>query len=321
MNIVEVKQPWPDDFFRIDLYIGNICNYKCWYCFPGCNTGTYKWPDFDLYVKHISYILDYYKEHTNKKKFQIHLIGGEVTHWSRFVDFIKHFKQNYDCRFSLTTNASKKLDWWKEAGPYLDRISISHHQSFSKKEHNRDVADYLYSKNVLVNVEVMMDPSLWDECVNAIEYYKNSKHAWSIRCSEVIHDKASYTDEQKELLKTLTIRSSNILYYLKTASIRSIKTSVIDEAGKKHKVNDHQIVTDRLNNFKGWECNLGVDWLNVKFDGEVSGICGNKLYNGKEYNVFDEDFMEKFQPEITTTICQQPACWCNFETNMNKKKC
>ena len=321
MELVEIKQPWSKDYFRIDLYIGNICNYKCWYCFQGCNEGNYKWPDFDLYVKHVSYILDYYLEHTNKKKFQIHMIGGEVTHWPKFIDFIEHFKLNYNCVFSLTTNGSKKLAWWEKAGKYLDQISISHHQAFSNLAHNRNLADYLYSQNVLVNVEVMMDPNLWNECIKSVEYYKSSKYSWSIRYSEVVHTSSSYTEDQKNILKLLVARNSNLFYYLRTSRINRSKTLAIDTDNKKHKMHDHQITMERLNNFKGWECNLGTDWLNVKFDGTVAGICGNKLFSSNDrFNIFDLDFMEKFQPDIKPSTCEQEACWCNFEVNMPKKK-
>ena len=94
MEIKEVKQNWSDKLIRIDLTIGNICNYKCWYCFTGCNEGTLKWPDFDTFTTNLCHLLDYYKEHTNKRKFDFHVMGGEITHWKQFFDLIKFFKEN-----------------------------------------------------------------------------------------------------------------------------------------------------------------------------------------------------------------------------------
>jgi hypothetical protein len=32
INIVEVKQNWPNDLLRVDVTLSNICNYHCWYC-------------------------------------------------------------------------------------------------------------------------------------------------------------------------------------------------------------------------------------------------------------------------------------------------
>lgn len=321
MNIVEVKQNWPKDYFKIDLYIGNICNFQCWYCWPGCHEGDIKWPDYDLLVNNLSHLLDYYMEHTDKKKFQISMLGGEVTHWKLFINFIKHFKERYNCIFSMHTNASKSLEWWATASPYLDLVSISHHDAFSKLEHNRDVADYLYSKNVMTNMQVMMDPTRWDTCVEAVEYYKKSKYRWTIRHAEIIHNTISYTPEQKIILQTLRPRSNSPWFYLKNNKAPASKVTVVDTVGKRHKISDHILVLERLNNFQGWDCNVGVDWINIKADGTIQGICGNKLYDQSAvYNIFDRDFLETFQPAITTTICNNTECWCTFETNMPKRK-
>jgi MoaA/NifB/PqqE/SkfB family radical SAM enzyme len=320
-NIIEIKQNWPADYFKIDLYVGNICNFQCWYCWPGCHEGDIKWPDFDLLVKNLSHLLDYYLEHTDKKKFQISMLGGEVTHWHRFVDFIKYFKENYDCVFSMHTNASKKLAWWKTAAPHLDLVSISHHDAFSKKEHNREVADYLYSKNIIVNIQVMMDPTRWDSCIDAVDYYKNSKYKWTIRHAEILHATINYTASQLAILQMLRPRSQSPWFYLRNNKTPSSKVVVIDSAGKKSKIADHIIVLERLNNFKGWECDVGVDWINIKADGTISGICGNSLYDQSAiYNIYDNCFNETFQPTITPTVCRTDCCWCTFETNMPKRK-
>ena len=53
MKIIEVKQRWPKDVLRIEIMLGNTCNYKCWYCFPGSNEGTHGWPEYDQFVKNL----------------------------------------------------------------------------------------------------------------------------------------------------------------------------------------------------------------------------------------------------------------------------
>jgi MoaA/NifB/PqqE/SkfB family radical SAM enzyme len=322
MEIKEVKQNWSDKLMRIDLTIGNICNYKCWYCFTGCNEGTLKWPDFDTFTTNLCHLLDYYKEHTNKSKFDFHVMGGEITHWKQFFDLIKFFKERYDCIFTLTTNASKKLEWWKDAAPYLDYVTISSHHEFADPAHIRDVADLLYEKNVIVNTVVLMDPLSWDKCMGIVEFYKGSKHSWSIRYLEIIQqDSVKYSQEQLAILQTLRARRANLFWFLRNNKSYRSSVKVIDSNNKTHKVKDQDIVLNRLNNFFGWECNVGVDWIAVKANGTVSGICGNGLFsNVEKFNIFNEDFVEKFQPTITPTICQTTSCWCMFEANMPKRK-
>ena len=322
MNIVEVKQNWPNGYMRIDVSLGNICNYKCWYCWPGSNDGKYKWPDFDILVKNLSHVLDYYIKHTDKRKFDFNLLGGEVIHWKRFIDFIKYFKERYDCIFTLTTNGSKKLSWWAEAAPYLDYVGISSHHEFAEPQHLRNVADLLYEKNVIVVVKVLMDPYAWGKCMDTIEYYKGSKRRWSIRYLEIIDvENVNYSTEQKDIIRNLRARSANIFWFFKNNKSYRSKVKVVDDTGTTHKIKENEILLNRYNNFKGWECNAGVDWIAFKIDGSVAGICGNPLFNQDEIlNIFDVDFPNKFKPTIVPTVCQQISCWCSFETNMPKKQ-
>ena len=58
-----------DTDFVIELDLGNVCNYKCNYCFPGANEGTKLWPNIDKietallkYIKH--------KKFSNWKKYK-----------------------------------------------------------------------------------------------------------------------------------------------------------------------------------------------------------------------------------------------------------
>ena len=320
MEITEVKQNWPSDLMRIDLTLGNFCNYKCWYCWPGCNSGTHKWPDFDTFTNNLCHLLDYYKANTNKRRFDFHVMGGEITHWPKFFNLIKFFKERYDCVFTLTTNASKKLEWWAEAAPYLDYVTISSHHEFCDPYHVRDVADLLYEKRVIVNAVVLMDPTAWDKCVEHVNIYKKSKRRWSIRYLEIIDQGIEYTPEQKKVLGNLRARSANLFWFLRNNKSYRSSVKVVDTSGKTHKVGDQRIVLDRMNNFEGWECNLGIDWIAVKFTGEVAGICGNMLYSDtKQYNIFEEDFIQKFNPVIKPATCEKFSCWCMFETNMPKK--
>jgi uncharacterized radical SAM superfamily Fe-S cluster-containing enzyme len=48
LEISTVHNNWKDNVFKIDINLGNYCNYKCWYCWPGSNTGTHKFPDIDV---------------------------------------------------------------------------------------------------------------------------------------------------------------------------------------------------------------------------------------------------------------------------------
>lgn len=321
MEIIEVRNTWPSDYFKIEINLGDICNFQCWYCWPEAHAAKYKWPDYDLLVKNLSHLIEYYIQNTNKRKFEISLLGGEVTHWKRFIDFIEHFKTKYDCIITIITNASKSLDWWKTAAKYLSYVYVSHHPQFSKKEHNRELLDYLYEQNIVSLVAVLMDPNCWDKCLETIEYYKQSKHEWTIRYHGIIHEKVNYTPEQNEILKEVRARRVNLSWFFANNKLPITNVEIIDKENNLHKVTDKHIVLQRLNNFKGWDCSLGIDWISIKHDGSISGACKNRLYGlEKYYNIYDTEFDKIFNPIIKSAICDRPACWCDPEANMPKKR-
>lgn len=320
-EIIEVKQKWPDDYLRIEFSAGDICNFQCWYCAPDLHAAEYKWPDYDTLIVNLSHMLDYYLEHTNKKRFEFCMLGGEITHWPKFLDFMQYFKERYTCIFNLISNGSKKISWWEKAAPYLDYVLISHHQKFADAHHNAKVLDLLYEQGVIGVVTVLMDPTEWDGCLDAVEVYKTSKHRWSIRYGEVIHPTVKYTDEQKALIETVRARRPNIFWFLWNNKTPRLNPKVVDVDYKTTKVSDSYIILNRLNEFYGWECNLGVDWLAIKIDGTVTGTCSNPLYKeAVTYNIYDKDFRSKFTPTIGPSLCVQTKCWCGFDASMPKRK-
>lgn len=321
MDLISIENNWKDNVLNIDLTLGNYCNYKCWYCWPGSNAGTHKFPNIDIIKKNISHFLNYYKKNTNKELFDIHFCGGEPTHWPKLPDFIKFLKSEFNCLISMTSNGSKKLDWWKENAKYFDRIHLSCHHEFVNVEEYRNLCDYLYTQNVVVSSSVMMDPKFWDKCVGIVEYLKKSQKKWTIRYVEIIDSTIKYTEEQRKILEKHRARRVNIFWFWKNNKYYLSKVTAIESSGKKIKLKDNEVLLKRLNNFYGWECSLGVNWVNISDIGTISGTCGQILYNeNNNYNLYDNDFENKFQPVIRPVICSKKQCVCPIETVMPKRR-
>ena len=90
---------------------------------------------------------------------------------------------------------------------------------------------------------------------------------------------------------------------------------------KTHKFKDNEVLLRRLNNFHGWECSVGVNWIHIGMDGTISGTCGQLPYSKQQnFNLYSNDFVTTFVPKIIPTICTKTSCLCSIETNMPKKK-
>lgn len=294
------------------MSIGNICNYQCWYCFKGAHEGNHKWFDYDILIKNTDRLLNWYMQQ-GKTTFDIHFVGGEPTHWPKLLDYITYLKTNYNCLISMTSNGSKKIELWQKFSMYFDKIHLSYHHRQSNIDSFIKVADLLYKNKVIVSASAMMDPSAWNECMLAVGKMKKSKHRWTIRYAEILSNK-EYTEDQRQILHKHKARSANPFWFYLNNKYKATKVRV----DNKH-VPDNHLLVNKLNKFKDWQCNLGIDWIHVGPNGELSGTCGEILFGReKNYNFRRKSFYRKFNPTLQPVICTKTECLCMPETNISK---
>lgn len=319
-EIIKIDSNLPNDLLRIELVLSDYCNYDCWYCFPGSNAATQPWPKLKNIVDNITHILDYYKEHLGKKKFVLHVTGGEPTLWKDFGEFAKHFHE-YGCVISMSSNGSRTLRWWRDYGHYFDHVILSCHHEAVDVAHTNAVADILYDKKVWVNAIVLMDPRAWDKCVNIVAGLKQSRRRWSITAVEVFHSTINYTKEQFDYISKSCKRLPNPIYYFFYKKTIYKKATVFFADGSKKTVGHNWLLLNKLHAFSGWDCNIGIDTFVINKRGELSGACGENLYNlDYKFNIFDVDFKTQYQPVLRSTICHKALCPCTPETNARKEK-
>jgi hypothetical protein len=319
MNIVEVNNNWNPKTLRIELSLGNVCNYRCWYCFPGCNSGNFKFPNIDLLKTNIPHLIQHYRQHLGKEVFEFEFVGGEPTHWPKLLEFIKFLKENFNCLITMTTNGSKKLEWWNEASKYFDRVTLSCHYQYVDIVEFRKVADLLYDNGVMVSSSVIMDPANWDQCMGLVNYLKKSRNRWTIRYADIIGHNISYSQAQTKILKKYRARRPNPLWFWKNNKYYISKVKIKDDQGKSHKLNENELILKSLNRFDGWKCNIGLDWIVVNMQGELTGNCGQKLFGlNKNFNLYQETFVSDFAPLLAASICDRYSCNCTLESNMKK---
>ena len=316
--LTQVIEGRDSNVLTIEYMLGNLCNYKCSYCFPGSNEGNHPWPDTDLLIKNITHLFDTYKK-VGKNKFELYLIGGEPTLWKDIGKFCSFLKSNYDVVIRISTNGYRKPDWWEEHAKLFDAVEISVHHEFADPAHIVKVGDVLYKNNTNLVANVLMDPSCFDKCVNILNQLKTSSKRWPIiaKWIHLVNGETNYTDEQKKYLSKPLKRYPNLFWWFMLKHNERYKTWVIED-GKKKKVSDNYFIINGKNKFYGWSCNLGVDHIVINPIGIISGNCGQELFGEPNYNFYDNDFAVKFNPNIKPVICSRLSCNCGFETNVSK---
>jgi organic radical activating enzyme len=322
--IKEIKNNNVLNFLRIEYMLGNVCNYKCSYCFPGSNEGTMPWPDINQTKINLSHLLSYF-EKQGVNKFQFYLIGGEPTIWKELPELVLFLKERFDVTFNISTNASMSLNWWEKNCHVYDNIEISVHHEFCDPDHILKVGDLLYSKNTFLVANVLMDPNHFNKCQHNLDHLLTSNFKWPIVAKSVHYNgQTRYNADQAEFLKSSIKRMPDLEWYEKVNKnpVEKRKIWIIKEDDSSVQLpSDNWFALNNLNYFKGWTCNLGVEHLKIDQDGTISGNCKNKIWNLETpYNLYSTNFISEFKPIVAPTVCEQHICQCTSEITINKKK-
>ncbi len=307
---------------RFELFLSDYCNYECWYCSKDFHGRTTKWPKLDVLLPNFLHLLDYYKS-KGKKKFIIHIGGGEPSQWPELTNFVAGIKKKHNCIVSLTTNGSRTVRWWEENVKQFDHIGLSVHHERVDADHIAKVGDIIYKNNVAMWASVLMDPNHWEKCIDIINTLKKSKYDWSISSDQIQTDLTFYTEEQKKFLEKRIKRSNNVFYeyFINKRKRPKYHNPTVYFTNSKEKVPNHWLLLNGYSNFKDWKCNVGVDTAFIDKKGDIRGSCGNFLFNKSfYYNIYDINFKNVFTPAIEPTICHMTRCWCQPEVNCTKSK-
>lgn len=322
-ELIRIETMEPKNRLRIEFMVGNYCNYKCWYCGPYANGGDTRWHNnYDELLKNFIHLLEFYVKN-GRDKFEVNILGGEPSLWPDVARFSRDLKSRFNVKTTMSSNASRTLRWWDKNADAFDKMLFSyHHKETESIDDYIKVLDLVYDKKVPLNALVLIDPTAYDECVNAMEIMKQkSRNPWFISAMEV--HPPQYTDKQREIFKDNVKRRPPVWRIFKDEweNVVKGKTTIVYEDGSKQKVNRNFFSLNDLNNFEGWMCNIGIENINIQKDGKITGTCGNLIYGeDKFYNLYDKDFTETFNPELVPSVCTKNKCWCQPEMLMTKWK-
>lgn len=315
MKIIKIKNS-ATDYLSVEFVLGNVCNYKCHYCFPGCNEGTHRWPSYEIVLKNMKTLFSYYQSQ-GKPNIDLKIIGGETTLWPYLENFVNDIKQVANVFVRISTNASRTINYWKEKSDLFDEITISVHNEFADLEHIIEVADCIYNKKQSnLFVYVLMDPYNWQKSIECLDYLFSNSEGWFLSPQPVLFNNVTeYTQEQIDYLNTIKKRDS-----VKAKTLKPNLTIMYAEDGTVLPYDYKKIVLNKANNFYGYKCNLGVDRIYINIEGNIGGACRQQLFNDN-LNIYDLDFEEKLNnfPKLEPVTCNRNNCGCGAEIILDKE--
>lgn len=280
----------------------NMCNYRCSYCTPNHYAGDIRGP------KDYSKMINFLVKWQGNDLLCLDITGGEPTLWPKFQDFCKDYMEaaTGPVGITFTSNGARTLRYWKEFDAPIDTIGFSFHPEFASEDHYLNVLEAVQDKGSRIDVYLLAYPKYFDKIQKFYHRLKDSNLKINVQ-PKIVYDWVngggpleSYTDEMLEFCKSQfrkspykTITNHRLLLDGKEISVRELKA-------------------DRLNQWKGWKCKGGHDYLSIKPDGLVYGAeC--RVF-GPYGNIYTDDI------DITEPykICPKDYCQCGTDFRITK---
>jgi len=312
-------------FKWIQWQVNLHCPFKCFYCdeftWGSKETAPFSWDVYDRMADEVIKRFEYG---------HIDFTGGEPSTFPYINQLIDKFHNN-GFTTGVISNVSKNLEAYKSWIGRVGYIAATYHSNVIKTDKQREVwfsKVETLAKDIPIIVRVMMDPNHWDHC---LEIHKTLSTA-NIKVVEpvrIVHLKTNfmedpaladtyYTDEQNKIIDELDIRfgapsdqfipSKSIIEYSDHTQVNTDYDAFFNVA---------KLSRSRQNNFKGWECDVGIKSLWIQGDGRIA----RATCDGYELNFFGNiNDLENIQWPTEPTICPYKLCFCDTDMIVSKRK-
>ena len=304
--------------------IHNKCNYACSYCPDNLHNGDITKVKLDTLKGFVDKVRRHYVDRFGYKNILFSMTGGEPTLWKGFLPFVEYCHEKGLC-CGLTSNGSVSLRFWERVSSYFDYICLSFHPESADPDNFLKTYKFLHDhpKTVIPSIRVMMHPkdSLWEKSVALVEKLKKFPN-WTYQCVHILDDygssskKIDYASKEKEeyLLKNAFVEQykDNRFVYLPKVGFNY---GVEYEDHTFETLDENKLINKNQVNFKGWDCNIGLEQLFILYDGNIFRAgCQVGGYLG---NIFD---YEKIKFPIGSVKCYRNACYCPTDIRISKRR-
>jgi len=298
--------------------VSNFCNYKCSYCNPGNYSGESRNDEnLLLYIDNLKNITDKYRE-LGYENFKFFFSGGEPTLWRNLIPIIEWIRESLpNTLIAVNTNFSRSTNWWKKHYHYFDDVVASFHIEFADQQRYLDNAIFLSDKFNYFSCKMLMHDERFWEVVEFGEKLKQSMPNYFIEWTPLF-------DEMSRNAGPWEYKDPEKLRFLEKYKVDSVKTiphKTFDNLfysesywsdGTKNGTFSNEVILERQNFFKGWECSIG-DSIWIDQVGQVSmGTCG-------QVGILGNILWDTLEIGPRKIICKKDHCHCGTDILIPKR--
>lgn len=283
------------------------CNYSCWYCPDYLHNGRYKWPNLES-------SLAFFNELAKRKDIiHIDMAGGEPTLWPELDEFLLRKPSN--AVIEVSSNGSRTIRWWQKNFKYIDGVCLTFHPDTADPEHFYNLCEVLEKyEDKIINVFIMATKTRIDVCKDLYNRLFDSEFKISVS-TKVLEDRVRKQNDRRFIDNNGSQEIKDFLNQQFDRCRVSTYKSKPNEVYMDGVLFNHRISPlNNTNRFYGWQCNVGINRLHIRANGDVfratcrvGGVLGN--INESSSITYDQ----------TPVICKMASCGCLDEIKVEKR--
>ena len=292
----KITSNWPhQDQIKVEWNLGKRCNYDCSYCPSSIHDSYSPHTPIDTLERAVDRLCEL------KKPLRISLTGGEPAVHPDIEDLFDYFKRKDIFWVNLTTNGTRSAQWYLENEMFFNHLVFSLHFEYDWKRVLHTINQFYDSTEREFFVNVMAHHDHMDSVRTVVAQLIQKGIKFAIR-------RIRWTEGDHNVFDDLRYNGKDLEWLLSMDATANPNCRVDNE----RIVHANDIIKKRENQFKGWQCNAGLESLMINWDGEVHrATC---RVGGSLGNIYQGTFVAPSDP----VICTRDWCTCAADIPLTK---
>jgi MoaA/NifB/PqqE/SkfB family radical SAM enzyme len=292
--MLKVTSRWlHQESIKVEWNLGKRCNYDCSYCPSVIHDNFSPHTDINILKKTVDKLAEI------NKPIRLSFTGGEPTVHPKFQELISYSKEKGISWISITTNGTRTFDFYKslpvdqyvfslhfeyDVEPIIDKMDL-----LARVTHKSVIGQIMAHHNYMTNVRTVRTTLNNIGIPNTVRRIR-----WTEGDHDLFDDMRYHPDD---------------LEWIKEQDSTVLGNCIIDNQQIIH-AND--IIKLKMNQFKDWTCNIGIESLMINWDGDVHrATC---RVGGSLGNVYEGTFNLPSEP----VTCTRNFCTCAADIPITK---
>ena len=292
----KITSRWPhQDSIKVEWNLGKRCNYDCSYCPSSIHDNTSPHTDIKILKATVDKLI------TLGKPIRLSFTGGEPAVHPQIEELLSYCKKQGISWLNLTTNGTRKHEWYLDMQKYVDHYVFSLHFEYDWNKIIDTIVHFSNWTDKKFFINVMAHHNYMTEVKTAVEFLENTDIKFAVR-------RIRWTEGDHNIFDDLRYDGKDLDWILSKEATTEPNT-VIDDNKLMH---SNDVIKLHLNKFKNWTCNAGLESLMINWDGEVHrATC---RVGGSLGNIYQDSFVVPSDP----VNCTRDWCTCSADIPITK---